>query len=307
MSHPPRRGTAREAAAFEAPHRGPPLGPRLKVAYRRWRERSEEAHGAGERTHALEKVTLVVKAFERPHVLESLLDSIDRFYGRFGPHLCILVGDDSLVPRPPRFPCRNALVWIPLPYDIGVSAGRNALVDRVTTPYLLLLDDDYVFTEATSIETMVSTMEEFPQIDILAGVVVDRGRKPRRICRTTRLVDGVLLRSRVPKAQIGPIRFWDYVPQFFLAKTDAVRRVRWRDAYKIGGEHEAFFLDAQAHGVTVAEHTGVVIHHFQRRTDWYRAKRNRRCRDYEAMFMSDFGIKESVELEGPLPCDEPGA
>ncbi len=273
-----------------------------KVRWRTWREAGAAAGAElrGSRA-ALERVTLVVKAFERPHVVESLLDSIDRFYGRVGGSLRILIGDDGEGARPPRFPSRNAVTWLRLPYDIGVSAGRNALVDRVETPYLVLLDDDFVFTRETSLETFAATLDARPEIDLLAGTVVDRGRKVRRICRTVRLADGVLRRSRAPKAEQGPLRFWDFVPQFFVARTDVVRRVRWREEYKIGGEHEAFFLDCQAAGVTVAEHLGVAVHHFQRRTRRYRAKRKPRAREYEARFRRDFGVREVVELDGPLP------
>ena len=33
----------------------------------------------------------------------------------------------------------------------GLSAGRNAAVRATITPYVMLLDDDYIFTERTNI------------------------------------------------------------------------------------------------------------------------------------------------------------
>ena len=61
-------------------------------------------------------VTALVKTFERPHILRRLVASIKRLY----PTLPIVVVDDS------REPSSLAEVHtIPMPYDSGISAGRN--------------------------------------------------------------------------------------------------------------------------------------------------------------------------------------
>lgn len=298
---------ARDPYALLAGSRVWPLVARWKVRWWRCRERgSLVSESFEERCRHLERLTLIVKAFQRIHVVEALLDSIDRFYCAFGHALRIIIADDSERPVPPRFPSRNAATWLRLPSDGGVSAGRNILFDHLQTPYLVPLDDDFVFTGRTRLETLVETMESHPHIDILAGTAVDRGKKPRRICRTVCLRDGVLSRSTVPKATHGEIRYRNFVPQFFIAKSESVRGVRWREEYKIGGEHDAFFLYAQAKGLVAAEYPSVVVNHFQRRTSRYRAMRNVRSRAFAAQFRRDLGITRIVETDQPLECS-PGA
>ncbi len=51
-------------------------------------------------------------------------------------------------------PCNVLTLFIDLAYIRampGLSAGRNAAVRATITPYVMLLDDDYIFTERTNI------------------------------------------------------------------------------------------------------------------------------------------------------------
>ena len=66
----------------------------------------------------------MIKTFERPAKLKRLVDSIRRLY----PGLTIIVVDDSRHPR--NLP---EVENINLPFDSGVSAGRNAGVKAVGT------------------------------------------------------------------------------------------------------------------------------------------------------------------------------
>jgi len=87
-------------------------------------------------------VTAVIKTFERPHKLQRLLKSIKRTF----PDLKIIVVDDSLHPIALK---DENIRLITLPFDSGVSAGRAAGLDKVKTPYVINIDDDFIFSRKT--------------------------------------------------------------------------------------------------------------------------------------------------------------
>ncbi len=82
---------------------------------------------------------------------------------RFCPELRILVGDDGFKPS-----LRDDVEYLRLPLDIGLSAGRNAMLQQVTTPYFLLLEDDFEFSRRTKIERLVALVDR-RKLDIAAG------------------------------------------------------------------------------------------------------------------------------------------
>ena len=110
---------------------------------------------------SLHDVTAVIKTFERPESLELLVTSIKKHF----PELRILVGDDSFEPHPRDSFTQDNVQYIRFPKEIGVSAGRNALLDQVETPYFLLLDDDLELCADTRLDRLRDIVQ---QHDILA-------------------------------------------------------------------------------------------------------------------------------------------
>jgi hypothetical protein len=90
----------------------------------------------------LGQLTAVIKTFERPKILARLLASMKRTT----PSLHVIVIDDSRHPIP-----MDGVDTVILPYDSGVSAGRQEGSRRVTSRYLLVLDDDFVFYRHTNL------------------------------------------------------------------------------------------------------------------------------------------------------------
>lgn len=58
-----------------------------------------------------------------------------------------------------------------LPYDVGLSEARNHLIQAVTAPFMLLLEDDFEFTSQTKIEKMAHLMGVEPNIGVVGGQV----------------------------------------------------------------------------------------------------------------------------------------
>jgi len=91
-----------------------------------------------EHNELLNELTIVIKTFERYKTLARLLRSIRKYY----PSVKIIIVDDSLHPKKIK-----DVQKIDMPYNSGISAGRNEALKHVATKYTLFLDDDFVFLE----------------------------------------------------------------------------------------------------------------------------------------------------------------
>jgi glycosyltransferase involved in cell wall biosynthesis len=184
----------------------------------------------------LGQLTALVKTFERPQILRRLLASIRRLY----PTLEVVVVDDSR--KPVRLP---GVKTIEMPYDSGISAGRNEGLRQVTTKYVLVLDDDVVFLRHTHLARALALMERHPQIDIMGGQLIDL---PFYRARTSADAPGAMFptdaRPAVPiGSSIGGLTVCAKVPNFFIARRDRLALVPWDPQLK-RMEHADFFTRA---------------------------------------------------------------
>ncbi len=206
----------------------------------------------GKHPTGLGNVTLIVKTFERPHVVQRLLRSVRVHM----PTLNVVVADDSA--QPGGFDPQGATV-LKLPYQVGVSAGRNAALDHVPTPFVAVVDDDFVFGSHSHISRPLRWLEVHPQVDICAGQPVDLPdlRRPRYDLR------GLYPGAPPPRVAwgdvIGGMRVHAVVPNFFLGRTDSVRRVRWDPALK-RIDHLDFFSRASGDLVSVLDPGWLAYH-----------------------------------------------
>lgn len=189
------------------------------------------------------KLTMLVKTFERPRTFARLLASVRRFY----PELPIVVVDDS---RQPQTIADAHVLTVTMPFDCGVSAGRNEGLRHVTTPYVLVVDDDFVFHRGTRLEESLRIMEMHQLIDILGGKVIDLP-----LYRVLDYTPGYVFPSEArPLAElgslIGGLPVYEKVADYFLARTERLRLVGWDDRLRLA-EHADFFTRARGVLVTV--------------------------------------------------------
>jgi GT2 family glycosyltransferase len=198
----------------------------------------------------LGNVTACVKTFLRDSYLFDCVHSLRRAY----PEMLIAVADDGhhSVEKDGRLSGIGVTRYIHMPYGVGLSAGRNALVDSVTTDYALIGDDDFVYAGDTGIEALLSMMDV---ADIACGSAVCDGivhryeytiqRRTGNQIRFIKLKDRYENHAGINYAEIG------IGLNFFLAKTAVLRSVRWDNAITVRWEHEDFFLRASEAGVRV--------------------------------------------------------
>ncbi|KAM6957813.1 beta-1,4 N-acetylgalactosaminyltransferase 1 [Aplochiton taeniatus] len=184
-------------------------------------------------------VSIATKTFLRYPQLNLLIDSVRRFYQ----DLKIIIADDS---HDPQKITGDHIEQYIMPPAQGWFAGRNLAVSQVTTKYFLWVDDDFLFTEQTRIESLVEVMETTPELDM-------EGEE-----------DGGCL-VRKSHEQIHPLPGFPQctlvsgVVNFFLARTDAVRKVGF-DPRLQRLAHSEFFMDGLG-SLMVASCSHVTVDH----------------------------------------------
>jgi glycosyltransferase involved in cell wall biosynthesis len=189
----------------------------------------------------LRQLTALVKTFERPQILRRLVASVKRLY----PTLRIVVVDDSR--KPTRL---TGVETIVMPYDSGISAGRNEGLRYITTPYVLVLDDDFVFYRHTRLDAALALMERHSEIDIMGGQLVDLPLlRPRPVP-----VGAIFETDAKPLlplgSSVGGLEIVDKVSTFYIARRDRLALVPWDPELK-RIDHADFFTRALGVLVTV--------------------------------------------------------
>lgn len=185
------------------------------------------------------ETTVVVKTHQRPECLHDLIVSIRAF----APAAQILVADDSQHPGNHW----GADYYAQRPYDEGLSASRNWLVEMCPTEFLLLLDDDMLFCEDTDIQALFESVA-------IGGWEVAAGSVKRRVpfvsWRGRIELDGSTCRVTpgaappVPGGHPNGTPRYHLVDNFFVARRDALQRCPWDAELKVG-EHLDWGLRAR--------------------------------------------------------------
>ena len=195
-------------------------------------------------------VTAIIKTFERPARCRALVASIRRAF----PTLPTIIADDSRVTG--DYPGAGV---VRLPFDSGVGAGRQAALDRVETDFVLNLDDDFLFHAGTDLAGALALLNAHDRVDLIGGRVIDL---PLRIVHDLR-TETLNPTERAPRlplgTKLGPLELVDKVPNFFLARTAAVRAVGWDPALK-RLDHADFFTRARGRIATALWDKWSVLH-----------------------------------------------
>lgn len=243
----------------------------------------------------LSRLTAIVRTCERPQAVERLVRSLRSFY----PQLRTLVADDSRQPRP-----IDGADWVKLPADVGVGAGRNAVLARVRTPYFLLLEDVHEVTRRTRIEQLLEQVVG-GRCDIAAGdgirctkkLFFFTSRTPESAHATFDFADnGLTLRSG-HRPGVEGTQPCDLTHNFFVARTDKVRAMGGWDPQLLVDERLEFFVRAHRFGVRVAVCPDVQIARWPDRRD---ASQPATSRDFTSLALTKIGVARLTDADGKV-------
>lgn len=207
--------------------------------------------------------TIIIKTLFRPSCLLRLLKSIRKYYHS----VPIIIVDDSTAPLIEDGEIGSNITYKYITFDSGASLGRNIAVGLAKTEYILLLDDDFVFTDKTKIETLFDFLSSHADFDLVCGGVSDRGLFTGLFYETK---DGYDVKSD-PKNPIGGQLFYTKKisdsfyethrgVNFFLARKKVLEEVPWDNDLKTG-EHTEHFFRMFLKKKKIAVNTDVIADH----------------------------------------------
>lgn len=244
----------------------------------------------------LREVTALIKTFLRDEYLFTCVSSLRRHY----PDIRIIVADDGYCSDEKEARLKEAGVskYIALPWNRGVSRGWNVLIDACETPYFLIGDDDFYYTEETRLGDMLRMMEiadlaggALKYLDTLQHyeatlewVSESKGLIHHEISRDYQTYDGI---------QYGQA---DLTFNFFVAKTKLARKIRWEESIQVIFEHEDFFMAGYDRGMKVVYCPNSIVTHRKvelpttpeyEKVRWNREDQNKFLKKWDLNFVQD--------------------
>lgn len=255
----------------------------------------------------MDEVTIIIKTLDRCDCLINLLDSIFKKY----PKIRVLVGDDSEISSKEKILSKfnqYNLQYYNLEKDCGLSAGRNFLLNKIQTKYFVLADDDFVFDQKTNLERAVQILEE-KKLDIIGGYIRNYKIIKSNWDKLLVLIQKIL-KYELPTNYIGTLKMegntfyadytvhsfpefaeTDLVLNFFLAKTERIKKIHgWDPKLKLQ-EHTEFFYRVKLNNLKVGFTNELSVQHHPVKLKKYSEKRNR---NYTNVFMDKYAIDKIV-------------
>jgi glycosyltransferase involved in cell wall biosynthesis len=195
-----------------------------------------------------------------------------------------------------------------MPFDCGLSWGRNVGLEHVKTPYFCLIDDDHVFyPTGTNLEFMLDILEN-NDLDLLGGCFYEITEGQKRVRRW----DGMLQRNGPVLAMLptpGDCDPWspcDITHNFFLADTAAVREKvegGWDVDLKVQ-EHIDFFIRGMKGGLKCGHSNRVAVLHDHAPFKMYEEFRFNRVKFFNNMFLKKNGLSHFINFQGVVWINE---
>jgi glycosyltransferase involved in cell wall biosynthesis len=250
---------------------------------------------------ATNEITVGVKTFLRTPKLRMCLESLAGHAWRE-----VMVADDGEIDAEREAMYAEAATRLPLkllrlPFDTGLSAGRNEIVRQCTTPYLLMLDDDQ--TVPANIGQLAEVLDENPGMGGVSCVWLEHGARKCTACdirRESRKVFKDIAGDKPVLATGGGQRYvvFDFVPNSTLFRTACLREQPWDPFYKIGKEHLDFYLAQKQLGhwkFAVSLDVEIGHHPEGAQNDYKQFRHGERVKVSERYFLQKFGIEEVVD------------
>lgn len=230
---------------------------------------SREAEGFTNNDYVEKNVTICIKTIYRSKLLETNLSEIRRHL----PKIKIIVADDS----DDEYKLKNKEViskfenieYLDLPYDSGLSYGRNKAVEKVNTKYTIIMDDSRTITNVDKIFELAKYLDSNDEYSLICGNVLERGNINGKYTFLFRVNDKAKVKNsiknndkveiKIQHKKIADLEVIDDDLELyqthvgvncFIAKTPILKKYKWDNKLKLV-EHKHFFLKLYLNNVNV--------------------------------------------------------
>ena len=243
----------------------------------------------------MENISVGIKTFKRPDCIKQCLESIPSITFKE-----VLVADDNSDEEYEKHHFeiyeeekqRLNLKVIRLPFDSGLSKGRNEVFKQANTEYVLWLDDDILCPN--NILSLVYLFEKYPYVGAVSGLI-RQGGVVQGNATDFKLGKGRPKRV-TPRFQIQEQRvcFAEQMSNCAIFRKKMVDELPWDNFYKIGGEHSDFSLNHKVYGhYKMMCTTWVIFEHVpQESREYIKSWRcsQQRLKDSEQHFIEKWGF-----------------
>lgn len=245
-----------------------------------------------------EPITAIVPTFLRDECLKKLISSLRKYY----PTMPLIIGYQGKQTSPIEVDSNTRI--LELPEDCGLSYARNALVNEVNTPLTWLLDDDFVITSSANVYQLAEVFGADEKIGIVAGRFFQNNQvfPYEKLFEFSRDMMFAVYWEALHKAQFvhlyqynrSEYSYADIVHNFFVAKTEVLKKYAWDNRHKVHSEHVSFFLNLKLNSdVKVAFIPKILVVHDKQVNAVYNEYR---VRQYYDLIYEDYGIRTGYTL-----------
>ena len=258
----------------------------------------------------MKNTTAIIISFLRTEYTKKCISSLRTLY----PEIKIRVGENGHYSEEMADFCKGQNAdYIDLQFDSGVCVARNRLIEGVDTEFVMVGDDDFYYVDGKDSKPMVREMIEFLEVmgnyDLIGGRIFEAGSL-RNYQGHFEMGDGFLRYHKLPmevfdKAILpsGELKYKnaDLTFNYFVARTEKVKKVPWDEKIKVAYEHSSWFLDFKDAGNKVAfSPEPIVIHKPQIRERYpeymeYRVRKNDKKR-----FFSRHNLRFIQDMNGNI-------
>ena len=190
----------------------------------------------------MKNLTALIVTFLRDEYLFVCVESLLTQY----PDINIIIGDQNpSKEKKERFEAQG-IRYVELEYDCGLCKARNELVKLVNTDYVLIGDDDFMYTGTAKVDRMLALIENHKEIDLIGGRITEGG-VVKNYQGFIEEYPGHFIYKKLESTSDGVVPV-DLTFNFFVAKTAAVRATQWDEQIKVAYEHSSFFIDFKRAG-----------------------------------------------------------
>lgn len=212
------------------------------------------------------KVAIIVKTYLRDGFIQRLVHSINEHFPLsyklyIGDEKPLSVSKNELYKKLENNGHYIEIFEEPKPFPVGVA--RNRLYARTNKePYILRLDDDYIFTEETNINNMLLLLNYSRSAGAVSGFEKEQTTVNDNKHNINNYQQGYFYKkdTSIYKFSI-PIDFWhwryyknvrfqvvDFTSNFLLIKKEVLEKQKWNEELLFRGEHTDFMLDLKKNG-----------------------------------------------------------
>lgn len=192
--------------------------------------------GRRDRPRLADQLSVSAKTFLRPATARRMVRTLRRVFDGD-----VVIADDSPVAL--TAPDARTRV-VAMPFNSGVTRGRNAALSEVGTPFVLVTDDDVVFTKASDLDRAVRFLIDHPQVDAVCAFQVELPRWYTIPSGDERELFPGHQPLRIPfGTEIGGLPVIAKGPQVYVGRTESLRQVPYDEHLRMV-DHRDFFSAA---------------------------------------------------------------